>query len=335
VRAWILRSRNDTLVINFQHVASDGGGAKDYLSMLASIYRKLSHDPGFRPEPNLSGSRGLAQVIKNFGPGDYFRIMRRNFRDFYEFMFPLVRKAPPSLKKPPSCGVLMVRGIGPDLFKLLREYGRGRDATVNDMMVTAFLRAFFGPERPGEKSWPRMVGTVDLRRYIPGKKAGAVCNLSGFTYLSIGPRLGATFDETLSLVRDCLSAHKSDFIGMGPLPISALLFRTLPFSAALRVHDWLGNAQKKQASSSRDAALLFSNTGNFDPGAIEFGGVDASLAYVTTTIATPPVLAVVVAGFKERITITAGFCETTVSRSEVIRILDSMEGEIRRLRKSA
>jgi NRPS condensation-like uncharacterized protein len=232
------------------------------------------------------------------------------------------------MNTPFSRGTMMLRTIGPDLFRKLKEYGRRHNATVNDMLLTAFLRAFYGPEKPGENLWPRTVGTVDLRRYIPGKKAGALCNLSGFTYLSIGSRLGTAFDDTLFFVRDRLGDHKSDYIGLGPIPISAILFKTLPFSAALWIHDQMGNAQKKQASSGRDVAPLFTNTGSIHAGEMDFGDALVKLSYITTTIATPPVLAVSLSGFHENLTITAGFCETAVTKSEVKRILDVMENEI-------
>jgi NRPS condensation-like uncharacterized protein len=328
VRAWLVRSEKDTLVVSIQHVACDGGALKEYLSLLASIYRNLSGDPGYCPKPNVSGDRSLRQIFQNFGPGDYFRIMRRGFRDVYEFMFPLVRRTPASMNKPSSHMAMMLRTIGPDIFRKFREYGRRHDATVNDMLVTAFLRAFFGPENPGENLWPRVVGTVDLRRYIPEKKGGALCNLSGFTYLSIGPRLGASFYETLSLVQGSLGDHKSDFIGLGALPLSGFLFGILPLSAAIWVHDRMGNAQKKQASSGRDVAPLLTNMGSIDAGEIGFGDAGVISACLTTPIATPPVLAVGLTGFGESITISAGFCETTVKSDEVKRILDNMEKEI-------
>jgi NRPS condensation-like uncharacterized protein len=328
VRAWLVRSKKDTLVICLQHVLCDGGGVKDYLALLASIYLKLSRDPAYRPEPNLSGSRSLRQVFKNFSPGDYFPLMRRGIRDFYEFMFPVVRRTPPSMGRPLSSPTMIVRTLGSDLFVKLREYGRRHNATINDMLVTAFLRTFYGPEKSGENPWPRIVGTVDLRRYLPDKKAGALCNLSSFTYLSIGPMLGASFDDTLILLRDKMSALKNDFIGFGPVPLSALLFATLPFTAALWIHDKLGDLQKKQAASGRDIAPLFSNMGNIEARQLTFGDAEVRQTFITTPVATPPVLAIGLTGFGESVTMTAGFCQTVVTKNNVKRILDGMEKEI-------
>jgi NRPS condensation-like uncharacterized protein len=328
VRAWLVRSEKDTLVICLQHVACDGVGAKDYLALLARIYLKLFQDPSYHPEPNLAGSRSLKQVLKNFSPGDYFPLMRRGVRDFYEFMFPLVRKTLPSTGMPLSRPSMIVHTLGPDLFRKFREYGLKRNATINDMLVTAFVRTFYGAEKPGENLWPKIVGTADLRRYLPDKKAGALCNLSGFTYLSIGPKLGETFEDTLVLLRDSMSALKNDFIGFGPVPLSALLFATLPFSAALWVHDKLGDLQKKQAASGRDFAPLFSNMGNIEASQVNFGDTEVRHAFITTPVATPPVLAIGLTGFRQSVTITAGFCETVVTKNDVKRMLDGIEKEI-------
>ncbi len=328
VRAWLVRSEKDTLVICLQHVACDGVGAKDYLALLAHTYLKLFRDPAYRPNPNLSGSRSLRQVFKNFRPADYFPLVRRGFRDSYEFMLPLVRRTPPAMGMPLSRPSMVVRTIGPDLFRKFREYGRMRNATVNDMLATAFLRTFYGPEKPGENLWPRIVGTVDLRRYLPDKKAGALCNLSSFTYLSIGPMLGKTFDNTLTLLRDRMSALKNDFIGFGPVPLSALLFATLPFPAALWVHDKLGDLQKKQAASGKDFAPLFSNMGHIEAELLNFGDTEVRQAFITTPVATPPVLAIGLTGFGQSVTMTAGFCQTVVTKNDVKQIFDGMEKEI-------
>jgi len=332
VRAWLLRSAKDTLVINIQHVACDGVGAKDYLALLASIYSNLLSDPAYRPEPNVTRSRSMSEVLKNLSPADYFPIMRRGIRDFYQFMFPLVRKTPPSMHMPFSKGAMIVRTISGDLFRKFREYGHRHKATVNDMLLTAFLRAFYKSERPGEDLHPRVVGTVDMRRYLPDKKAvAACCNLSSFTYLGLGRGLGASFEDTLSRVSSRMTALKKDFIGFGPVPLSALLFSILPFSAALRVHDRLGDLQKTQASSGRDIAPLFSNMGIIDPERLVFGGAKVTAACVTTPVATPPVLAIGLTGFGESVTIAAGFCETIVTKMEVKRILDDMEKELKKL----
>lgn len=333
VRVWLLRSAKDKLVISLQHVACDGGGAHDYMALLASIYCNLSGNPSYRPEPNITGSRSLNQVLKNFRLADYFPLLRRGLRDFYQYMFPLVRKVPPAMHMPFSRGAMVVRTFGPELFRKFKEYGHRRKATVNDMLTAAFLRAFFGNEGSEEDLYLRIVGTVDLRRYLPDKKADAICNLSSFIYLGLGRGLGATFDDTLSRVSSRMTALKNDFIGFGPVPLSAFLFRMLPFSAALWVHDKLGNPQKIQASCGRDIAPLFSNVGIIDAEKLAFGGAAVVSAYITTPVATPPVLVLGLTGFGESVTIAAGFCETVVTKDEVNRILNSMEKELLKCEK--
>ena len=62
----VFRSERDTLCIRLNHLAGDGAGLKDYAYLLASIYTRLAHEPGYVPIPNLGGSRSLRQVSRRF-----------------------------------------------------------------------------------------------------------------------------------------------------------------------------------------------------------------------------------------------------------------------------
>lgn len=331
VRAWLLRSEKDTLVITLQHVACDGVAAKDYLEILASIYRELTNNPAYRPKPNITGSRSLRQVMKNISFLDYLPLLRRGFRDFYQYMLPLERKTPPSMHRPFSQCAMIVRTLGPELFTKFKEYGSRREATVNDILTAAFLRAYFGQKGPVDDLHLRIVGTVDMRRYKPEKKAEALCNLSSFIYLGLGKGLGATFEDTLLRVSSRMTALKNDFIGFGPMPLSAFLFKILPFSAALRVHDKLGDRQKIQAACGRDIAFLFSNMGIINKAKLVFSGTEVVSACVTAPAATPPVVALGLTGFGESVTIVAGFCETAIAKYKIKSVLDKMEEELTKI----
>jgi NRPS condensation-like uncharacterized protein len=232
---------------------------------------------------------------------------------------------------PLSRSAMIVHTFGPELFRRMKEYGIRRKATVNDMLTAAFLRVFFGSEGQVDDLHLRIVGTVDMRRYLPNKKAEALCNLSSFIYLGLGQGLGTSFEDTLYRVSSRMNTLKNDFIGFGPVPLSAFLFMTLPFPAALWVHDKLGDQQKIQATCGRDIAPLFSNMGIIDPDSLAFGGAKVLTACVTTPVSTPPVLALGLTGFGESVTVAAGFCETVMTKMEVKRILDDMEKELKKL----
>lgn len=325
VRLAVLRSKTDTLVVRINHVAGDGGGLKDYVALLSSTYRELKDNPRHVPEVNRS-SRSLSQVFSRFGRGDALKIARRGFRDAAEFMRPAKFLAGGIETGGRGLPTLIVRRIPAERFKRVRDYGKTHGATVNDVMVAAHMRAFFKTLNPG--GWPRLVITADLRRYLPHEQASAICNLSGFFYLDLGREIGASFDDTLFAARNRINDLKADYLALGNFPITTLAFKALPLDASLGFHDFLGRLQKKQAKTTGRVAPLFTNTGAFGDFRADFGSVNATNGYITTTVAYPPVVSVCLSGFKGGLTLTSGFCESFIARPLVENFLDTLLAEL-------
>ena len=328
IRAYILRGEGDALCLRLNHVAADGGGLKDLGYALARIYNQLEKDPDHRPEPNVKGSRSLNQVFRHFSPKDYAGMIRRGFLDMWGFASGRTRRKAPLVFRKPVGSTMFMREIGPRRFLAAKEYGKKRGATLNDVMVAAMLRSFYSVVNPDENAYLRAVTTADLRRYIPGEQSRGVCNLSGFSYINIGKGAPNSFDDLLKVVARQFSSLKKDYIGLGSIPLTALVFKTLPFSMGLWIHDRLGELQKKQTATTGDVALLFTNAGRIEPERFTFGNIKTVRAAVTTTRATPPVLAVCLGGFENTLAVTAGFCQNTISKRKVLLLLDRLEQEL-------
>ena len=67
IRVGLFRSDCDILCIRSNHMAIDGGGAIQYLSLLASLYRELEKNPHYCPKANMCGRQGPRQVLKQTG----------------------------------------------------------------------------------------------------------------------------------------------------------------------------------------------------------------------------------------------------------------------------
>jgi len=317
VRAYVLRDKSDILCLRINHVVADSGGLKDLAYRLSEIYNKLKTNPEYIPKPNLQGSRSLKQVFKHLGPLDCVKVVRRGIRDMLGFIRGHHhRKHPLPIRKPEGYE-LFLRVVEAKQFTVAKAYGEKRGATINDLMATSILRSFYNVVTPDPNANLRMVTTADLRRYIPGERAEAVCNLSGFSYINIGRRMLQDFDQLLKIVITEFTKLKQDYIGLGGIPFTAFVFKTMPFPIGLWIYDRLGNMQKKQAATTGDVALLFTNLGRVDPDRFRFDNTAISWAAVTTVRAKPPVLAVGISGFKDKLIISAGFCRNTISSSKV------------------
>ena len=326
VQVRILRSETDTLCIKLNHMVADGCGGKEYAYLLASIYRKLADAPGYKPEPNLGGSRSLYQISKHFGLLDKFRIIRRGFRDFRRRFLPRTSWSFPSTEGDLSKKVLVIRQFGPERFRAIKEYGRKHRATVNDMILAAFYRALFDVINPDPNVPLRLANTVDLRRYLPSGKTGVICNLSNFSFINIGRELGTTFDETIAKIRNDMNAMKADYLGLGDYPFAALLFKGLPFSWSRRLFNQLLN----RLTRTRNAPPLFTNTGIFDSEELVFGEPTVTDAYIIAPTFFPPSFGMLLSSFRESLTLSTNFFETAIKRSSVERLLNQMECELPR-----
>lgn len=326
---WIVRSGSaDTICIKVNHVAMDGRGVKEYGYLLASVYSKLKDDAGFRPETTPVDKRSLLQVSRNLSVFDKLKVVRRSFRDFAGYVLPITLSASCNINKEPSCKALSVRRLNMRTFQDIRKSGKYSGYTVNDIVVAAFIKSFYEIVNPDPNALRRLVTTCDLRRYIPDTASLPVCNLSGFVYLDIGKNRTMCYREILEMVRDQMRRRKADYIGLGNLPVSMLIFKLLPFTWAMRIHDKISDIMKRQTMTTGNVSLLFSNIGVIDLSRLRFHQVKAENAYITTPSAYPPVFAVSLSGCDTGLTIAAGFYENTISRGSVERLFDNVEREI-------
>jgi NRPS condensation-like uncharacterized protein len=326
IKFFLLRGANDdTLLIRINHVAGDGGGLKDAVALLGRIYSALEENPDFKPTPSDPLLRGLRPVFSRFGLKDHLGIFGRSIKDAAEFMSPPRWFFKPLAKKELTCSTLVTRFIEKERFAAIIARAREYGATVNDAFMAAHLTALDKTLTPGRR--PRLVVTADLRRFMEGGRAPGVCNLSGFFYLDIDS--GAKhFDACLKQVTSKASGLKNDYLALGNFPLTAAAFAALPLPLALKFHDLLGDLQKKQCQNASAVAPLFTNTGTMDSPVSAFRGQKAKNAFITTTVAHPPVLSLCLSGFGGGLNLTAGFCADFLSRQQVEAFLDQLEKEL-------
>ncbi|MDI6796731.1 MAG: hypothetical protein QMD09_07295 [Desulfatibacillaceae bacterium] len=326
VRFFLLRGpQNDTLLIRINHVAGDGGGLKDTVALLGRIYSTLEDNPGFRPTPSNPLQRGLRPVFSRFRWKDHLGIFGRSLKDAAEFMSPPRWFFKSLAKRDLSCSTLVTRHIEKERFGAIVARAKEYGATVNDAFVAAHLTALNKVLTPGRR--PRLVITADLRRFLESGRAQGVCNLSGFFYLDMDSQ-ASQFEPCLKQVTAKTSGLKNDYLALGNFPLTAAAFAALPFPLAIKFHDFLGDLQKKQCQNASAIAPLFTNTGTMDGPVSTFRGAKAKNAFITTTVAHPPVLSLCLSGFGGGLNLTAGFCADFLARQQVEAFLDQLEEEL-------
>ena len=211
-----------------------------------------------------------------------------------------------------------------DKFSAIKEYGRKHQATINDILVAAFYRAL-AMHIPQDPDIPlRLLLMSDLRRYLPERRCEAICNLSIRLFLNIGHELGATFDDTCSVVRDYMNARKANYLGLGDVPFLAMTFKGYPFFLA----QWQYNLLLRYISKSTGGPPMLTNGGIIDSERLDFGGPAVTDAFLTVPLTFPPFLAVGVTTYNGSLTLSAGFCKNALDKQTVQHIFQLFEKEL-------
>jgi NRPS condensation-like uncharacterized protein len=295
IEVLLARGKNDILCIKIDHTISDAGGFKEYLYSLAEIYRILESNPSYIPEPNLKGSRSHKQVMKHLKFSEKMRLLKIAIKNRKNWDYP---KKYWKFRYEGSEPAVILRRIGSEEFKRIRNTGEKLQATINDVVVAAVFRAFHEFIMPQKDIPLRMINTADLRRYLESGRGEAICNLSGFIYMNIGTDLGETFEDTIRVVRDYMNVQKQNFIGLGDYLIMPILIRILPYGMMkpLLRRFFLNEAKKGKIHFG------MTNLGVIDKNLLDFGDCGIVDVFLIPPLHGQPLFVFGLSGFRDSLT---------------------------------
>lgn len=292
----------DRLLVKVGHLAADAGATKEILARVSGLYRRLATEPGHRPTPNVAGARGWWQVLRRV-PFAAWRSGWRRFVDELRASSPRVGTLKMPVAPTASEGwELATRELPSERVAELKRAGRVVDATLNDLLVAAFFRAQARLGRWDGRQQLRISTTVDLRRYLPGRRGGASCNLSAFDYPILGAELGATPADTLRHVVSHTRARKADWLGMSGVLGMVVVFKRLPHVLVRQAVPFA----VREAHKRGVMADGLTNLGEIAPEAVTFER-PARAARLLVPPADPPVFVAGVSGYAGSLTLSLGF----------------------------
>lgn len=310
----------ERLVLKVHHATCDAGGLKALALRLAGIYRALEEDPGHRPEPN-TGSRSLRQVYGRFSLRVLLAVFWRGMKELWRGISPFKSTQMPSeweTRQPPTFHYM--RFDREEAGRILRA-GRPYSATANDLFVAAVLRALKKTAgRDGNRAL-RLAGTVDMRRYLPGRRADALCQISGlYTVCLKDP--GPDFARTLRQVCAQTGEQKSRHFGLGLILFLYAQFGPWPWFAYRRFVPAFWRL------GARDGNIPpgFTNLGPLPM--LDFGGPGLGSAEMVVPGAVPPFFFSGVSGFAGSFCVSAGFHPDAVPPERVDAYLAAIREEL-------
>ncbi len=315
LRVLLLRGDTASLCIKLDHRAGDAGAMREYAYLLADVYNRLGGDPHYCPVPNVGGRRGTRDLGDGFSLRERIRILRRAVQAAGRFKRVRTWEFPVPADEPSELGVLRGR-LDAARVRAIFDYAYRRRATVSQVLLAAFYLAVHHA-RPQPSGGPFGVVTfVDLRRYLPAKRASALCNVIGMALITIDSRSGESLDGVVTQVRDQIQSQRREHLG---LPLSSFVVDTLPVVrhlAGLIPYRWYKrwalrrNQREGRSRGGRvEGAVMFTDFGQLEADRLAFAGADITDACVTGGGGgnDPGVLAMGMSGFQGSVTVTLGF----------------------------
>jgi NRPS condensation-like uncharacterized protein len=215
------------------------------------------------------------------------------------------------------------RSLPAALSQRIREYGRQRDSTINDIMLASLFHAVTAASDWDRRTRLRLMVTVDLRRFKPDTIAGNICNLSGMEIMNLGTDLTDDFDYTLKRVSSFMQRRKKTWIGVLDLATVAPSSVFLPDDILRRMI-----VSSCQWAYNNSWPYVVTNLGAIEPKDVTFD-IPPVEARLLPPVEYPPAIIFSFSSYNESLTVSAG--TWPCSKKQIEQCLDEMVGVLNRL----
>lgn len=296
----------DTICIKLNHACCDGGGAKDYLHLLSSIYNHLCEDKNYIPISNINGKRDTSELFRVFNIGNPNMLLNpqlANLKPTWAF---------PNKEHQIENFNFSICRLDRNQTDSLHSYAKKNGITMNDLILTAFYRTMFNMVLPEEAEPMEICVTVDLRRYLPGKKAEAICNLSGVVNHRIARIEGESNISTLKRVSLVMKEIKNNYPGLHSAA-SMEMMAELDYENAVA---FIKNSWEDTVKCGKSTINL-SNMGIIADYPLRFGSTIVRDAYMVTPVFKSPSFMLGASSYNGMLTCTVGYCEPEIAKDDV------------------
>ncbi|MGA2141375.1 MAG: hypothetical protein ABSG94_03035 [Brevinematales bacterium] len=297
------------LCVIMNHMACDGAGFKEYLYMLGSIYSGHEvHGNGRRPD------RSLGQIFRRISLMDRMKLL---------LLPDNLSKHDSGLNFPLNGGsdpmpFIARHKLDSVRFKALKEYGRKSGATINDIILAAYIRALYRVLDNPENRPLCIPCMIDLRRYLRDGKAGGICNLTATIVCDAGEGTGGDFSDTLAKVKMDMDRQKSGLPGLNGLYKLQMIFRLFAYPAVKKI------IREKFVNP----LIAMTNIGIIDKNRLSFGGIKVTDAFVTGSIKHAPYFQLALSSFNDSVTFTINQFGSAQDREKIEAFLRMLDGEL-------
>ncbi|MCG8637455.1 MAG: condensation domain-containing protein, partial [Desulfobacterales bacterium] len=265
-------SMEDRFLIKVSHLVCDAAGVKEIAGELSNIYNRLKDEPSFEPKPDPEDYRGFWQILRQIPWYAVPGIIKNYFREIIGSKIPGQSHVLPVRKVSDDKMRFFTRDIDGVTFARVYAYAKERGATINDVLTTAIIRALSKTGNLTDDKVLRLGMAIDLRRYLPGKKARSIANFSAFELFNYGNHVEKDFASTLRRVTEKINKRKSSWLGLSTFVSTYPVLWSLPFFV-LKAAGRKGWEVKARSPNSFD---WLTNMGVIPKDQVNFGGHPSS-----------------------------------------------------------
>lgn len=237
------------------HLCVDGSDGKYLLGKLAEAYNLIVQTGSAKGLEIKNGSRAAEQIYKELSIGDMLSLMKNPMADVkMQFPFPTKEQGRPRMT---------IKELPPEIMEQARNCAKGSRATVNDLLLTAYYRAYASLEGVDASAPMSIMSMMDLRRHCKNGESDGLCNVTGSLPTVLPYGVQGDFTDTLCQIAEQTRAAKENPLsGMEGMPLIHGATH-LPMGLLLRI------AERVYAGMS----LGLTNLGKFDMASLALDGL--------------------------------------------------------------
>ena len=316
VKARIIRnSSKDVFCINMNHTPTDGAGLKEFVKILSSNYNHLLENQDYVGLSNINGDRSIKQVTRSFTFLQKLQFIKRGFKQ--PRRFPLWSFDWNKSESDNESRFATIK-ISAETFTKIKAFGKNQNATINDIILAAFIRVFVSTNPKNEKAAKPVIVPVDLRKHIKLGHNTAICSLTGSLICSIGADTGITFADTLQKVKEEMTFKKKTDAEMNMLAPFLVLSKFMSYS----------QLKEKTMQRKMPPIPLVTNVGIINSSDINFNNIPVEYSYMTGAINFGAYFCMCCSTFNNEITFSIGFTGGDLQKQKISVFFDKLKTEL-------
>ena len=316
VKIGLFRNESDTLVVKINHACADAGGLKQYIQLLVSIYNQLFHGQSYEIQRPLCRDRSQQKIL-----------LAPDRKQLESLMFHHCELLPtvsfPGQRGDNDQQAIIIKQLPEKLLKSIIRYAHRSRATVNDLLLTAYIRALATTCRLEEDNTVTVNMTVDLRRYLPANSTDTISNISGGEIIALIVEEDDTFHQTFKKVVRITRGLKRNYPGL----LSAFRLERLG-SVTWKEANESFQRQYQAGLETNQCIPCLSNVGIISDKPLVLGNIQVKNDFLVGPALYSPGLILFASTYNRTLTITFNYYQSSISKALAEQFIQAITSEL-------